>query len=47
MTQQSKGCVEYDSLKVPHLIMTKTRTLLEVFDHLLDLPSFGIVLDDN
>lgn len=34
-----------DSLKGTHLIMTKSQTLLEVLDHLFDLPAFRIILD--
>jgi len=33
-------------LKTSDLVSTKTEALFEVFDHLLDLPSLGVELDD-
>ena len=35
-----------DSLKISHLILSESQALLEVFDHLFDLPPFGVVFDD-
>ena len=35
-----------DGLKISNLIISESQTLLEVFDHLFDLPAFGVVLDD-
>ncbi len=32
-------------LKASHLIISESESLFEVFDHLFDLPSFGIILD--
>lgn len=34
-----------DRLKISHLIISKAESLLEVFDHLFNLPAFGIILD--
>src|SRR4030043_2256445 len=35
-----------DGLKISNLIISESQTLLEVFDHLFDLPPFGVVFDD-
>ena len=35
-----------DGLKISNLIISEPQTLLEVFDHLFDLPSFGVVFDN-
>jgi hypothetical protein len=34
-----------NSLKSPYLIISKPESLFEVFDHLLNLPTLGIILD--
>lgn len=44
VAQQSMGCVVLDSLKGAYLIMPKSKTLLEVLDHLFDLPALRIIL---
>jgi len=35
-----------DGLKISNLIISESQTLFEVFDHLFDLPAFGVVFDD-
>lgn len=35
-----------DGFKISNLIIPESEALFEVFDHLFDLPAFGVVLDD-
>ena len=35
-----------DGLKISHLIISEPQALLEVFDHLFDLPPLRVVFDD-
>ena len=34
-----------NGMEIPNLIISKSEALFEVFDHLLDLPPLGVVLD--
>ena len=35
-----------DGLKISNLIMPKAQSLFEVFDHLFNLPAFGVIFND-
>lgn len=35
-----------DGLQVSNLVISKSSSLLKVFDHLFDLPAFGVIFDD-
>jgi len=35
-----------DGLEISNLVISKSQSLFEVFDHLFNLPALGIILDD-